>query len=101
LVLGSDRGAALMPAPRGARPPAAGRGRPKGSPNRLTNDVKGMILAALQGVGGQAYLEEQARKNPVAFMTLLGKVLPTQVSGTESEEIQISVVNYAIDTGVG
>jgi hypothetical protein len=83
-----------MPAPRGTRPPAAGRGRPKGSPNRLTNDVKGMILAALQGVGGQAYLEEQARKNPVAFMTLLGKVLPTQIGGDPADPLKVIVVRY-------
>ena len=83
-----------MPAPRGTRPPAAGRGRPKGSPNRLTNDVKGMILAALQGVGGQAYLEEQAQKNPVAFMTLLGKVLPMQIGGDPADPLKVIVVRY-------
>ncbi|MBV8800984.1 MAG: hypothetical protein JO208_14405 [Alphaproteobacteria bacterium] len=36
-----------------------------------------MILGALSALGGQRWLEEQAGKNPVAFMTLLGKVLPT------------------------
>jgi hypothetical protein len=29
--------------------------------------------------GGQAWLVEQARKNPVAFMALIGRVLPLQV----------------------
>jgi hypothetical protein len=54
-----------------------------------------MILGALSAVGGQRYLEEQATANPVAFMTLLGKVLPMQLTGSESREIKISVVNYA------
>jgi len=40
-----------------------------------------MILAALDGVGGQAYLMRQAEENPGPFMTLIGKVLPMQVTG--------------------
>lgn len=59
----------------------AGKGRVKGSQNKFTKQVKEMILGALDDVGGQAYLAQQARENPVAFMTLLGKVLPMQVTG--------------------
>jgi hypothetical protein len=47
----------------------------------MTRALKDMILQALDDAGGQQYLVEQASKNPVAFMTLLGKVLPLQVSG--------------------
>ena len=70
-----------MPARQGTRPPAAGKGRPKGAKNKLSADVKAMILGALNNVGGQDYLARQAEKNPAAFMALLGKVLPMQVSG--------------------
>jgi hypothetical protein len=64
-----NRGAGLTPAPEGTRPPADGRGRPKEAPNKLTTDVKGMILAALQGgVGGQAYLEDRRRKTRLPSM---------------------------------
>lgn len=56
-------------------------GRLKGTPNKLTADLKSMILGALSEVGGQKYLAEQAEKNPAAFMTLIGKVLPLQVTG--------------------
>lgn len=56
-------------------------GRQPGSPNKLTGDLKAMILGALDGAGGAAYLERQAEANPAAFMTLVGKVLPLQVSG--------------------
>jgi hypothetical protein len=38
-----------------------------------------MILNALDAVGGQEWLIQQAEENPTAFMTLLGKILPTQV----------------------
>ena len=49
---------------------------------KATKALKDMILAALDKAGGEAYLEKQAETNPVAFMTLIGKVLPMQVQGT-------------------
>ena len=67
----------------------AGKGRPKGIPNKLSADVKVMILGALMAKGGQAWLQQQMDTNPVAFMALLGKVLPHQVSGTDGEPIVI------------
>ena len=63
------------------RSSTSGQGRPKGVPNKLTSDVKAMILAALDKAGGVDYLVAQADTNPVAFMTLLGKVLPLQMTG--------------------
>jgi hypothetical protein len=84
-----------MAAPKGTRPPAAGKGRKPGSRNKLTADVKALILGALDAVGGQAYLEQQAQKNPVAFMALIGKVLPMQVGGVADEPIKIQWINYA------
>lgn len=58
-----------------------GGGSRKGKPNKATADIKAMIVGALNASGGQAYLKRQASKNPVAFMGLLGKVLPMQVTG--------------------
>jgi len=51
--------------------------------------VRALILAALDAVGGQAYLAEQAQRNPVAFLTLLGKVLPLKVAGDQSAPLMI------------
>jgi hypothetical protein len=45
--------------------------------------LKDLILAALDKAGGEEYLVEQAHKNPGAFMTLVGKVLPLAVTGNE------------------
>ena len=56
-------------------------GRKKGVPNKLTGQLKDMILGALADVGGQKYLAEQAVENPGPFLTLVGKVLPLQVTG--------------------
>lgn len=76
-----------MAAHKGIRPPNAGMGRKKGTPNKMTSALKDMILKALNEAGGEgggvAYLTRQAEENPAAFMTLLGKVLPLQVSGND------------------
>lgn len=63
----------------------AGRkgGRPKGTPNKVTADLKTMILEALEQKGGVRYLAEQADENPTAFLTLVGKVLPMTIGGDQ------------------
>lgn len=55
-------------------------GRKKGTPNKLNADVKNMVLTALNDVGGKDYLVSQAKENPTAFLTLVGKILPTTLS---------------------
>ena len=59
----------------------AGKGRPKGAVNKTTAAIKEMVVQALDNKGGVEYLEKQADENPTAFLTLVGKVLPLQVSG--------------------
>lgn len=56
-----------------------GGGSRKGVPNKATADIKAMINNALHLVGGEDYLVRQADENPVAFMGLIGKILPKQV----------------------
>ncbi len=57
----------------------AGPGRPRGSVNRLTRELREMILHALDKAGGVAYLVRQAEANPAAFMTLLAKTMPKDI----------------------
>lgn len=54
-------------------------GRAKGTPNKVTQEIKAGILAAFNTVGGAEYLVGQAKENPVAFMGLLGKILPSEI----------------------
>ena len=71
------------------RSSTSGQGRPKGVPNKLTSDVKAMILAALGKAGGIDYLVAQSGKNPAAFLTLVGKVLPLQMTGANDGPVMI------------
>jgi hypothetical protein len=73
-------------------------GRKKGTPNKTTALLKDAILKAAEAAGGEpsktspggvvAYLTEQAKANPSSFMTLLGKVLPTQLTGEVGGPVQ-------------
>lgn len=79
-----------MPNPPGGR--RAGAGRKPGVPNKITGDIKTMVVGALAGVGGTEYLMRQAEENPAAFMSLVGRVLPLQVTGDGGGAIRIEVV---------
>ena len=72
-----------------------GPGRPKGVPNKVTADVKAMVLQALSEAGGAGYLLEQAKTNPNAFLTLVGKVLPLTVSGDKDNPLE-AVVRFKL-----
>lgn len=58
-------------------------GRQKGVPNKLTQDVRNAIIGAFEQAGGQQYLAQLATSDPRTFCTLLGKTVPTQISGDE------------------
>lgn len=68
-----------------------GPGRPPGSQNKVTKAVKEMVIQALDEAGGVQYLVTQSRDNPTAFLTLVGKVLPLQVSGEDGGAIGVAI----------
>lgn len=70
-------------------------GRPKGALNKTTTMLKDAILQAAVAAGGKdgmvGYLTRQAEEEPVAFMGMLGKVLPLQVTGEGGGPISITI----------
>lgn len=79
---------------RGNKQIPPGPGRPKGLPNKMTRQLKEMILDALEKSGGVAYLVTQAKENPKAFMSLIGRVLPLQVTGANGAELVVITKDY-------
>ena len=65
------------------------KGRPPGTPNKVTMALKESILQALEDAGGKegavGYLRRLAIDNSSAFASLLGKVLPTTLAASESD----------------
>lgn len=74
--------------PEKRRPQPKGGSR-KGIPNKTTSALKEAILLAAETVGADGngkdglcgYLQTLARSEPKSFSSLLGKVLPLQVTG--------------------
>lgn len=69
-----------VPGSAAKRPPGGSR---KGKPNKVTAELKDMILGALDAAGGVDYLTERATdpRTASAFLTLVGKTLPMTVKG--------------------
>ena len=76
-----------VPKSAGAKRPQPKGGSRKGVPNKITRDLKEMILGALDDAGGRKYLAEQAVTNAPAFLTLVGKVLPKELTGKDGGPI--------------
>jgi len=54
------------------------------------NNLRDMVMAALQEAGGQKYLLDQASENPGLFMSLVGKCLPKEI---KADVTSLSVVS--------
>ena len=80
----------------GPKVPGSGGSR-KGKPNKATKALKDMILGALDRAGGESYLLEQARNNPAAFLTLIGKVLPQTLNATVAATLTSRTVEVPAD----
>ena len=72
--------------------PGPGPGRPKGVPNKTTGLIREMVTAALDQAGGVDYLVARANdpRTASAFLSLVGKVLPIQLTGAEDGPIQVA-----------
>jgi hypothetical protein len=81
------------PRPGGKTP---GSGRKKGAKNILPGakspELREMVLAALESVGGQEYLEGVARMDAKAFVSLISRLLPNKVEAEVTVPTTIQVI---------
>ena len=68
-------------------------GRKKGVTNKVNAEVKELIRGALDEAGGQAYLVQQAKDNPTAFLALVGKILPKDINAKIEGTVNLEMVN--------
>lgn len=72
-----------MPVPAASLANLEKRARGRTSPNKIPATIKEMVERALHKAGGVDYLARQAEQNPVAFMGLVGRVLPLQIKSDD------------------
>jgi hypothetical protein len=66
-------------------------GRQKGTPNKVTAQLKDAILLAAENAGGEqgvvGYLTDIAEQHPTVFIPLLIKILPIQIEEERIEKL--------------
>ena len=73
-----------------------GAGRPPGAQALISKEIRGMVLEALQGVGGVNYLMAVAITKPEVFCGLVGKVLPPEEKAPPDPDAVISEVRRTV-----
>lgn len=65
----------------------------KRGPNKDTGLIRDMIATALNDLGGVQYLVECGNdpKTRAAFLSLIGKVMPVQVTGKDGDAIEHAI----------
>lgn len=66
-------------------------GRKKGTPNKTTTRLKDAIMKSFEQVGGEKYLARLAEEEPKAYATLLGRVLPAELSAKVEHDGEIKI----------
>ncbi len=65
-------------------------GRQKGTPNKNTGVLRDQITDALDELGGVKWLVWLGQNKPESFASLLGRVLPMQVTGANDGPLVVT-----------
>lgn len=78
-----------------------GRGRPKGSPNKIGKAAKDAIAEAAEKLGGVnrlvAWAKEDAKNESVFWGSIYPKLIPVQISGEDGKAIPVAVEWRVVD----
>lgn len=83
---------------KGANRGNAGKGRPKGSPNKVTKAVKDALRGALEAShedGAEGFFLMLAKDDPKTFATLVGKLIPNEVVADVKSETIVKIIDLA------
>ena len=69
-------------------------GRRRGAVNKLNQEIRELIRQALDEEGGAEYLRWAAREHPVAFLSLLGRLVPAEIRGALEIVPVVSIRDY-------
>jgi hypothetical protein len=97
---GKDKSGKIIPFPKGHKKMG---GRGKGTPNKTTKILKDAILLAATDVGEDGsgkdglvgYLRTIAMRCPQAFVGLLGRVIPVQITGEGGGPIRMITMDMS------
>ena len=87
-----------MPAAKGTRPPNAGKGRKKGSANKLTKSAREAFALAFEEAGGAAGLTAWAQENRTEFYKLYARLIPVEHVGEGGEGPIATVVKHIYES---
>lgn len=85
------------------KPPNAGKGRPKGSPNKLTKSAREafqLAFAVLNRSGSKNTLAKWAAANPTEFYKLYARLIPVEHVGEGGEGPIATVVKHIYEKAV-
>lgn len=87
-----------MSAVKGHRPPNAGKGRPKGVPNKVTKSAREAFQLAFQEAGGGEGLSAWAKANRTEFYKLYARLIPVEHVGEGGSGPIATVVKHIYET---
>ena len=72
-------------------------GAQKGSVHLHSQAVKNAVYEVFHGLGGKRYLTKIAVENPPLFLSLLAKILPTEIKAELDVQIDLGALMAAAD----
>lgn len=73
----------------------AGKGRPRGVPNKVTKAFKTAVLDAFYELGGTQGLVKWGKRNPTEFYKIAARLIPHEVIGAgDNGEILVKTIQH-------
>jgi hypothetical protein len=83
------------------KPPNAGKGRPKGVPNKLTKSAREAYQLAFEGLGGLQALIAWGRENQTQFYAIHARLIPVEHVGEGGTGPIATIVKHVYESGEG